>query len=203
MKVFLASTIKHPDSEAVLKEFVPGLQKMKAAYIPTAAHAEEGFDVWESGGSWKVAQTLCDDITVVKLEDYRNETVLEELQKYDVIWFAGGFCGYLMYWILQCRIGKGLFKDKVYIGISAGASVSGTSLSYIDIYKDGNSEPAAAFLPGLGILDKEFYPHYEKSQHQRIANDYKGDGIYLVPDGEQILIEDGQISPSQGVVILD
>lgn len=202
MKAFLASTIKHPSSVSALKEFIPNLQTMKMAYIPTAAHAEEGFDVWQSGGSWKVAQTLCDDITVVKLEDYRNESVLKELEKYDAIWFAGGFCGYLAYWMLQCGISKDLFKDKVYIGISAGASVAGASLSYMNIYKNGNSEPAAAFLPGLGILDKEFYPHYDESQHQRIAEKYQGKGIYLVLDGEQILIEDEKTHSSQGVQIL-
>jgi len=196
MKAFLASTIKHPDTVAALKNFVPKLSTMKMAYIPTAAHAEEGFGVWESGGSWAAAQTLCNDITVVKLEDYRDKTVLEELDKYHVIWFAGGFCGYLMYWILQCRINKDLFKDKVYIGISAGASVAGTSLSH-------TSEPAAEFLPGLRILDREFYPHYDESQHQSLAEKYQGEGIYLVPDGEQILVEGGEIRPSGGVVILD
>ena len=203
MKAFLASTIKHPDSQEALKAFVPNLKTVKMAYVPTAAHAEEGFGVWESGGSWKVAQNLCDNIEIVKLEDYRNNTVLTELQKYDVIWFAGGFCGYLMYWMLQCGISKDLFKDKVYIGISAGSSVAGTSLSYMSIYKDGDSEPASVFLPGLGILDKEFYPHYQESQYERISENYKGEGIYLVPDGEQILIEDDNIKPSEGVTVLD
>ncbi len=202
MKAFLASTIKHPNTVAALKSFVPDLQTVKMAYIPTAAHAEEGFDVWESGESWAAAQALCENITVVKLEDYRDETVLEELYRYDVIWFAGGFCGYLMYWMMQCRIGKSLFDDKVYIGISAGASVAGTSLSHMNIYKNGDSEPAAEFLPGLGVLDKEFYPHYDPLQYQTLVEKYQGKGIYLVPDGEQVLVDDGEITPSEGVVVL-
>lgn len=206
MKAFLASTIKRDSTVAALHDFIPGLKNLNMAYVPTAAHAEEGFDVWETGGSWQIAQTLCDNITIVKLEDYRDESVIEELKKHDVVWFAGGLPGYLMYWLIHCGVKdqiQELFANRIYVGISAGSSAAGTELKYLDIYKLGDSEPAAAYLPGLRLLDREFYPHYSSDDLPRIEREYAGKGMYLVPDGEQIIIDGEEIKLSAGVEVLD
>lgn len=206
MNAFLASTIKRDSTVTALQEFIPGLQNKQMVYIPTAAHAEQGFGVWEGGGSWQVAQTLCDNITTLMLEDYRGESVITELEKADVIWFAGGCCGYLAYWLHACRINEHLerlFADRHYIGISVGSCVAGPSLKFMNVYKNGTLEPPAQYLPGLGMLDREFYPHYKPEERDKITAGFTGQGVYLVPDGEQVVVDNGEIRLSAGVEVFD
>ena len=43
------------------------------------------------------------------------------------------------------------------------------------------------------MVDFDFYPHYEEDLLERIKNNYKGNKIYLVKDGEEVIVENGSI----------
>jgi len=194
MKLFLASEAKNPVSFERLKEYVGGFEGKKLAYIPTAANGD-GFGSWKSGGSWNLVQTLNADLKLVQLEDHRNDNVLDVLKDQDIIWFAGGYCGYLMYWIRRTQLDKylpELLKTSIYVGSSAGSMITSKTLGVTDWYI-GESEPGASLIPGLGLVDFEIYPHYEDNLYDEIKKRYKGDKLYLLKNGEAIIVEDDNI----------
>ncbi len=197
MKLFLASEAKHPDTISKLSEFVGGLKGKRIAYIPTAANGGYSYDDWRTNSStWNYINTVGAEVTPVVLEEYRDSSVVEQLKNKDIVWLAGGMCGYLMYWIRRCEIDKNIgdiLKNSVYVGSSAGSVVTYKDLTLADWYI-GESEPGASSIPGFGLVDFEIYPHYEDHLYDQIKSLYKGKKIYLLKDGEEIIVEDGKVT---------
>lgn len=57
----------------------------------------------------------------------------------------------------------------------------------------GEGEPGASVIPGLGLVDFEIYPHYEESMYTEIKKHYKGNKLYLLKNGEEIVVEGGKV----------
>ncbi len=188
----MASEVKHPDTIAKLKEFLGGFEYKTIAYIPTAANGETSFGDWkENSATWKLIQTVGAKVTPVQLEDYKNSSVIEELKGKDVLWFAGGYPGYLMYWIRRCELDKALptlLKTSVYVGSSAGSMITSRGLSTTEWYV-GETEPGASVIPGLGLVDFDIYPHYDESFYSQIKEHYKGKKLYLLKNGEEVIVD--------------
>ncbi|MFZ3301234.1 MAG: Type 1 glutamine amidotransferase-like domain-containing protein [Microgenomates group bacterium] len=197
MKLFLASEAKHPDTIAKLNDFVGGLKGKKIAYIPTANNGENPYDEWRTDSStWNYINTVGAEVTPVVLEEYRNELVIEALKNKDIIWFAGGACGYLMYWARRCKIDKNIneiLKDSVYVGSSAGSMVTSHNLDIVEWYV-GETETGGSVMPGFGLVDFDIYPHYEDHLYDQIKSLYKGKKLYLLKNGEEIIVEDNKIT---------
>lgn len=196
MKLFLASEAKHPESIKKLTEFVGGFDGKSIAYIPTAANGEQGWESWKNGGSWKLINTFNANITVVQLEEYRINNVSDVLRGKDILWFSGGMPGYLMYWIKSAGLDKTLRsildQGSIYVGSSAGAMVTGNNLD-VATWGFVDNDLGAENMPGLGLVDFDIYPHYEDSLHEEIKKKFKGNKFYLLKNGEEIIVEDGEI----------
>ena len=172
MKLFLASEPKNPANFSKMEEFVGGFEGKTLAYIPTAANGESKYGVWEKeSSSWILIKSLGVKVIPVVLEEQTTEEVEENLNKADIIWVAGGACGYLMYWMrrhgLEKTLPKILDSKKVYIGSSAGSMIASKSLSVTDWYI-GEGEKGASIIPGLGLVDFEIYPHFRNDQLEEI-----------------------------------
>ena len=196
MKLFLASEAKHPDTIKKLRKFVGGFESKKIAYIPTASNGENSFNEWkESSSTWKIVQTLGAEVIAVQLEDYKNSSVTEALKHKDILWFAGGQPGYLMYWIRRCELDKALpelLNTSIYVGSSAGSMITAQNLNTTEWYF-GEGEPGASVIPGLGLVDFEIYPHYEEANLEYIKHHFKGKKMYLLKNGEEIVVENGKV----------
>lgn len=196
MKLFLASEGGHPESVKKLKEFVGGFIGKTIIYIPTAANGEEPFGSWrENSDTWKLVNNLGAKVKSVQLEDYKNSSVVKELEDKDIIWFAGGQPGYLMYWIRRCELDKTLpklLKRSVYVGSSAGSMITSKKLSTAEWYI-GEGEPGASVIPGLGLVDFEIYPHYEDKLLPQIKKHWKKGELYLLKNGEVITVVNNKI----------
>ncbi|MBL8014567.1 MAG: Type 1 glutamine amidotransferase-like domain-containing protein [Candidatus Doudnabacteria bacterium] len=191
MRLFLASEAKHPDAMTKMEGFVGGLKGKSIAYIPTAANGE-GYESWKDGGSWKLVQTLNANVSLLELEEYRNSSVVDGIKGKDIVWFAGGMCGYLMYWIRRCELDKHL-KDildegTVYVGSSAGSMITFKDINLSSWYI-GDVEAGTENSPGLGLVDFEIYPHYEENLYEEIKKLYKGRKIYLLKNGEAVTVD--------------
>jgi dipeptidase E len=198
MKLFLASEAKHPDCMEKLQSFVGGFEGKSVAYIPTAVNGESPYGEWETtSSSWKLINTLGAHVTPVVLEDYKNSTVLSQLEGKDVIWFAGGACGYLMYWIRRCEIDTHIREildaGSIYVGSSAGSMIAAPNLGITEWYLT-ESEPGAQIFPGLGLVDFDIYPHYEDDLYDKVVEKHKKGKVYLLKNGEAITSVDGKIS---------
>ncbi|MCL4415712.1 MAG: Type 1 glutamine amidotransferase-like domain-containing protein [Actinobacteria bacterium] len=202
MKLFLASEAKNPISFKKLEEFVGGFQGKKIAYIPTAANGEK-WGSWKDGGSWGLINTLNAKVKLIQLEDYfppdeqNTKEILKDLEGKDVVWFAGGQPGYLMYWIRRAQLDKNLKsildKGAIYVGSSAGSMVTAKTLDVTEWYI-GENEYGASAIPGLGLVDFDIYPHYREDILDEIKKHFKGDKLYLLKDGEAIMVEDQKVT---------
>jgi len=195
-RLFLASEAKHPESMKKLEKFVGGLRDKKIAYIPTAANGEELYGTWKNGDTWKLINKSGAKVEAVVLEEFKDSNPLEKLYGKDIIWIAGGMCGYLMYWLrrfeIEKQVDKILESGTVYVGSSAGSMVCAKTLDIAEAFL-GEPELGAKILPGLGLIDFDFYPHYEDAMLQDIKKVWKGGDLYLVKNGEAIIVEGEKI----------
>lgn len=195
--MFLAAEGGNPLTLEKLDKYIGGLKNKSIAYIPTAANGETNFGSWKTdSGTFKLLPTLCSKVTAVQLEDYKNSSVINELKNKDILWFAGGYPGYLMYWIRRCEIDKALpelLETSLFVGSSAGSMIASKDL-LITEWCLGDVERGAGVIPGLGLVDFDFYPHYQDIMLPDIKRLYKGNKMYLVKNGEEILVEDGKVT---------
>lgn len=196
MKLFLASKAIHPESIKKLQKFSGGLAGKKIAYVPTAANGEF-IGSWKAGSSYKVARKLSKNVQVVELEDYRYKDIITPLKQTDIIWMAGGMSGYLLYWIRRAELDKTLpiilESGTLYVGSSAGSMICATTQSSAEWYL-GEPEPGAHFIPGLGLVDFEIYPHYEDDQLPEIKKYWQKGKLALLKNGEAITVENGKVT---------
>lgn len=199
-RLFLASEAKHPESMKKLEEFIGGLKNKKIAYIPTAANGEENYGAWEKGATFNLVKKVGAKVTPVVLEEYKkdldNKRVLKLLEEKDIIWFAGGMCGYLMYWARRFELEKhitGILESgTVYVGSSAGSMVCAKTLDSA-VYNLDYSEKGAEVIPGFGLVNFHIYPHYEDSMLLELKKVWEGGDLYLVKNGEAVTVTDGKV----------
>ena len=198
-KMFLASQAKHPLTIERLKNFIgEKFSKLKVAYIPTAANGEY-FGSWKSGESIKIVQSLGFQIEIVELESSYFTDIYKSLETADILWFAGGMSGYLLYWIRRCQLEKRipnyLEQGKIYVGSSAGSMICSHTQNVAEWFI-GEEESGANLIHGLGLIGFEIYPHYEEQLLPNIKNLWKqGDGqLRLLKDGDAITIVDDKIT---------
>lgn len=198
MRLFLASRVHFPSTIKELDDYVGGLKGKKIAYIPTASNGEDGWEFWKTkiGGTWEFVNTLGASVEVVVLEDYRDGAVINQLKEKDIVWFAGGMAGYLAYWMRRCSLDTLLPKvlsDKIlYVGSSAGAMVAGQSLQ-ISGLKMVDGERGSEGIKPMGFVNFDILPHYEEKYLSAIKENYKNGKLYLLKDGEEIIVEGDKI----------
>lgn len=188
MKLFLASHASHPNSMKEL-DFIVG---QKIAYIPTAANGEHQYGSWRTeSGTWKMLNNMDVDLTPVILEEV--DDVRGILESSDIVWMAGGTCGYLMYWLRRRGVDRylrDLLNDGlIYIGSSAGSMVAGASLDLAEWYP-GEREVGASVIPTLGLVDFNIFPHYRE---EMTIKESHGE-MYLLKDGETIIVEGEEVT---------
>ena len=187
MKLFLASRIHNPKTIEKLKQYVGGFKGKKIVYIPTASNGENKWDYWKvkTDGAWKLVNTFGADVKPILLEDYGNDGVIKELEGKDIIWFAGGMPGYLMYWIRRCKIDlhikRILQTGTLFLGASAGAMVAGKTLQVATFgFVDG--ERGAENIKPMELVDFDIFPHYDEKFLSKIKKNYNGGKLYLLKD---------------------
>lgn len=198
MKLFLASESKHPETIKRLEQYVGGFKGKKIAYVPTAANGEYAYGSWEKNSeTWKLVNNLNAEVSLIVLEEQNDQEIKNNLTNKDIIWFAGGMCGYLMYWIRRRGVDKYLLnileQGAVYVGSSAGSMITGKDLNIAEWYI-GDIEAGAGIIPGLGLVDFDIFPHYEDNLFDQIKEIYKGNKLYLLKDGEEIIWDKGKVS---------
>lgn len=192
MRLFLASEGSDPGTIQKLEEFTGSLAGKKVVYIPTARNGVNPYNTWQDSGTWKFLNSRKMDVSYVQLEDHMNYLDPSLFDDADILWMSGGACGYLMYWIYRTGFDKMLTKileKTLYVGSSAGSMIAAPSLEIADWYL-GEPERGSSKISGLGLVDFDFYPHYEDNLKPEIEKLYKGKKMYLVKNGEVIIVED-------------
>lgn len=196
-KMFSASQAKHPLTIERLKNFIgEKFHKLKVAYIPTAANGDF-FGSWKGGESIKTVQSLGFKVEIVELESSYFTNINKPLEAADILWFAGGMSGYLLYWIHRCQLERRIInfleQGKLYVGSSAGSMICSHTQN-VGEWFIGEEEYGASLIHGLGLIDFEIYPHYEEQLLPNIKNLWKQGELRLLKDGDAITIVDDKIT---------
>lgn len=196
MKLFLASEGSDPITIQNLKNYIGGFEGKKVVYIPTARNGENPFNTWQDSGTWKFLNSSGMDVSFVQLEDHKDYLDPKLFNNKDIIWFSGGACGYLMYWIIRTGLDKLLPKileKSLYVGSSAGSMITGPNLDVAEWYI-GEEEIGAKNIPSLNFVNFDIFPHYSEKHLDKIKQKYCGKKLYLLKDGENIIVEDNKIT---------
>lgn len=195
-KLFLASRAAVPESMEKLEKFAGGLKGKSVVYCPTAANGERGYGSWKDSETLKIVKKSVAKVTIVELENYWNEDVLNKFRNKDIVWFAGGMSGYLMYWIrrvaLDILLPKLLSKGVIYVGSSAGSMICAPTHHLAELFH-GEEERGASVIPGLGFIDFEIFPHYDEKYLPALKEKWHYGKLCLLKDGEAITISDGKM----------
>jgi dipeptidase E len=176
-KLFLAAEAGNPESWKKLEEFIGGFKGKRIAYVPTASNGERKYGTWrKESDTWKKVNKTGAIVKAVELDEYKDSSVLKEFKNIDIVWFAGGMPGYLLYWIRRTELDKELpkllNKGVIYVGSSAGSMIASRTQYLSEVYI-GESEIGASIFPGLGFVDFEIYPHYEDALLPKIKKVWK------------------------------
>ena len=189
-RLFLASEAKHPVTLKQIDAFVGGYKDKRLVYIPTAGNGE-AWGSWKAGGSMAAVQSLHVKLDIIELETYYQGDIISRIGRPDILWMAGGMPGYLLYWLhrlnLIDHIKTLLDQGTVYVGSSAGSMVCSNTQVVSATYL-GEADPAAAYLPGLDLIDFEIYPHYDDSQFELIKSKWVKGELRLLKNGEAITV---------------
>ena len=199
MRLFLASKIKDNRTIKKLEEYIGGFKGKNVALIPTASNGEDGWESWKikESGTWNFIHSTDAKVEDIILEDFRNDSVIKKLEGKDIIWVMGGMAGYLSYWIRRCGIDRHITRllnsGTLYVGSSAGAMVAGQTLQ-ISNWKSMDGERGAEGIKPMGLVDFDIFPHFLDEYLPEIKKRYTGNKIYLLKDGEEIMVEDGKVT---------
>ena len=101
-----------------------------------------------------------------------------------------------MYWIKRCGIDKNIKNildcGTIYVGSSAGAMVAGQSIEIAE-YTFVDDEIGAKDIEPMKLVNFDIFPHYEERHLEEIKKMYKGKKLYLLKNGEEIIVKDGNV----------
>lgn len=170
---------------------------LKLIYVSTAANPYK--DRWWLDLDRDVLKKLDFNFIELDIADKTKKELKEIFKDPDVIFIAGGNTFYLLEKVQISgfdKIVKELVnKGVVYVGSSAGASLSAPDISPIALVDDPKEAPNLKSTKSLGLVDFLVVPHFDgekfKKGNQEIFRKYK-DKLKLIPlDNDQAVLVEG------------
>ena len=176
-------------------------EKVKIAFIPTAANVESGDKDW-----------LISDYTNLKKQNYivdivdisavEKEIWLPRIQEANVLFLGGGNTFHLMHWVEKSGLKDllpELLKTKVYAGISAGSCIAGPTI-YNSVQNLFGEKYNLKVEKGLGLVDFQFIPHLNSKWFPKINEDNLEvaskelkESVYACDDNSVVVINENNI----------
>jgi dipeptidase E len=189
MKLFLSSEDEHPETIEKLKTFIGAdYSNKKIAYVVTASNGEL-YGAWKESEALKRVSSIFPHVTFLELEEFDRMPILQIIKSCQVLWISGGMPGYLLYWIRRSGLEKELpqlfEQGMIFVGSSAGSMACSKTQNVSEWYL-GEPEIGAKYIPGLGLIDFEIYPHYQEEFLLEIKKHWRKGKLALLKDGEVI-----------------
>ena len=199
MKLFLSSAgLTNPTLVSAFEELI-GLKgdKLKVAFIPTAANWEDGDKEWLINDYMNLKKQgyLVDIVDISAIE---KEKWLPRLEWSDVLFFGGGNTFHLMHWVeksgLIDELPK-LLKTRVYAGISAGSCMAGPTIynSVQNLFDEGYK---LKIEKGLGLVDFQLIPHLDSEYFSKIRTEFLEEAskdieepVYVIDDNSAVVVD--------------
>ncbi len=180
------------------------LEGVKLAFVPTAANAEEGDKGWLIN-DLNACKKLGFEVDIVDISASPKEVWKPRLEATQVIFVEGGNTFHLMHWVrasgLQGFLPE-LLKTRVYVGVSAGSVIAGSSLQFSRSEKaDAERIDGPIAEDGLGLVDFCVEPHIGSQYFPELTFEYvkkeaeeTGETIYALDDQSAVQVIDGEVA---------
>ena len=165
----------------------------KAVMITTASTDKENNQYNQLG----VSQLKSAGIEVVDFYDFENDE-LKDLSSYDVIYVCGGNTFKLMKFAREANFDKDvkslLERGGVYIGVSAGSLIVGSSIQIANEVHPDKNEVALTDFSGFNITNLIIFPHYSLDIEEEIKSFENTNNVKIerVGNSQAILVENGE-----------
>lgn len=203
MKLFLSSA--GLTNESLVKAFEELVgengDKVKIAFIPTAANVESGDKDWliNDYSNLKKQGYVVDIVDISAIE---KEIWLPRLEEANVLFLGGGNTFHLMYWLEKSGL-KGLLPElletRVYAGISAGSCIAGPTV-YNSVQNLFGEKYNLKIEKGLGLVDFQFIPHLNSKwflkineENLKTASKELKEPVYACDDDSAVVISGDKI----------
>ncbi len=203
MKLLLTST--GITNETIKAKFLEMVNKQPAdislAYIPTALNASSSPDKrWAIENIIRLNNMGIGNIDIVDFSAIPKDMWLPRLQRADVLFVEGGTPSHLILEMKKAGVDQLLlddFKDKVYVGCSAGSMVLGKI-----VIKSPKDTPANHTVEyGFGIVDFSIRPHFFRADREQLSEDLiagfaheYNSVFYAIDDNSAIAVEGDNVS---------
>jgi len=200
MKLFLTSA--GLSNQKLAKAFIglTGLKKdkIKIAFIPTAANIEEGDKGWLIDDYINLKKQGFGSIDIVDISAVSKDIWKPRLEQANVLFLGGGNTFHLMHWVDKSGLKKllpELLKTKVYAGISAGSCIAGPTI-YNSVQNLFGEKYDLQIEKGLGLVDFQFIPHLNSPYFKKIrvkdletASKELTEPVYALDDNSAIVVD--------------
>ena len=204
MKLFLTSAGLR--NEKIIEAFnsLVGLpkEKIKIAFIPTAANVEEGDKGWLIDDYSNLKKQNYESIDIVDISAVSKEIWKPRLELANVLFLGGGNTFHLMHWIKKSGLENlfpELLKTRVYAGISAGSCIAGPTI-YNSVQNLFGEKYDLKIDKGLGLVDFQFIPHLNSEYFPKIREQYLEkaakdltEPVYAVDDNTAIVVNENKL----------
>ena len=188
------------------KDFLKLLDKKpeetKICFIATASYGEhpEGDAVYVKQDKERLLELGFKTIKDLDLREESEESLMNKLENFDVIFVEGGNTFYLLKYVRKSGFDKVIrpFLDKggIYVGVSAGSIIACKDISPAGWAKEWDENIVGLEdLRGLGLVDFIIMPHYVP-EHEAIIKKNKDKVPYPIialTDLQAILVNNGNI----------
>ncbi|MFA5030935.1 MAG: Type 1 glutamine amidotransferase-like domain-containing protein [Patescibacteria group bacterium] len=175
--------------------------KMRVAYLPTAAHGEGGDTPWLDE-ELNAFRKLGFQLTEVNLEGKNENQLRKECKNIDAVLVCGGNTYYLLEHVRKSGFDKVVAdlveQGVVYIGTSAGSVLAGATIDVARNFDD----PAKAHISdysGLKFVDFAIVPHIDEKKYsgklEATLGQWKDAPVNLVglANSQALLVKDNYI----------
>lgn len=169
-------------------------QKLKVAFIPTAADPEE--DKWFVDSAKKELAEIGFTFQEIDLKE-DPKIIKEKLEDCDIIYINGGNTFYLLDLVrksgLDKYISQLLDQGKIYVGVSAGSALAGPDIEIAGWSPDWDKNIVnLKDTTGLNLVPFAICPHFEESHREILKRNLQGKNYQIIP-----------ITNSQAILVLD
>ncbi len=208
MKLLLTSSgIINKAVENSLKELVEKpFEELNVAFIPTAAHFENGDKHWLIKQLQECVKLGFKEIDIVDIAVVSKERWLAAFEKAQIIMVGGGGEGYLLQMMKESGFTEEierLLESRIYVGISAGAmALTPRIIPQVSKFLYKEPQVANEKIEGLNFVNFSFFPHLDgddftnltEENIRKITEEYNiSKPIYALPDGTALQIIDSNI----------
>jgi len=162
----LANTLRKLNNKPFSKSII--------AFIPTAANVENGGMEWMINDLVNLKNLKPKLLDIVDFTALSNKQWLSRIRRADILVFGGGATFYLLKKLKSAGFDKLFIKllaKKVYVGISAGSMVVGSSFEVNQALEPEKTWEYKG-KQGLGIHDFEFIPHLNSKYFPKLTNNH-------------------------------